>query len=84
MTCPTCASWTAKTWADHDHRMRNIRDVPNASVHPCPSCGGTDWATKPPDYPREHMRDRLLVFFVSGALIAGLIIALIILLMRTV
>lgn len=45
MTCPVCASWCATSDAMLKNRQKNMAGVPGATVHSCPQCGGTDWAT---------------------------------------
>jgi len=54
MTCPNCEPWVAKTWSMHSNRMLNMRASPEVRPHVCPWCGGTDWATKPPNVLHEH------------------------------
>lgn len=43
MTCPACAQWCATTEEQLATRLRNMGNGPEASPHPCPMCGDTDW-----------------------------------------
>jgi hypothetical protein len=46
--CDFCERWVSMTWKQHENRLNNMRFTPNATSHPCPRCGGTYWAIKPP------------------------------------
>lgn len=46
--CDFCEKWVATTWSQHKNRLANMRGVPDAKTNPCPRCGGTYWAIKPP------------------------------------
>lgn len=52
--CEFCDKWTAATQMQHQNRMRNMRNSPDVSPHPCPRCGGTFWASKPPPEEKEE------------------------------
>lgn len=44
MTCPTCSAWCATSTKKLAIRLKNISDAPDIGPHPCPQCGGIDWA----------------------------------------
>jgi hypothetical protein len=45
-TCPFCLdNMAARTSRQLAIRKSDMARVPNATVHPCPYCGGTEWAT---------------------------------------
>jgi hypothetical protein len=50
-TCSFCEKWVSTTWEQHLNRIENRRLVPHATVNPCPHCGSTWWAGKPPPGP---------------------------------
>jgi hypothetical protein len=47
-TCWFCEKWVAQTWAQFHNRAHNLRSMPDVQTHPCPHCGNTYWARKPP------------------------------------
>ena len=45
-TCPFCLdSMAARSARQLANRKANMADAPQVAVHPCPRCGGTEWAT---------------------------------------
>lgn len=48
MICDFCEKWVATSWEQHRNRLGNMKDIPDATTNPCPRCGGTYWAIKPP------------------------------------
>jgi YD repeat-containing protein len=54
-------------------RLRNIRLAPDAKPHPCPRCGGTYWASKPPSS-RSDEEDAANVRMAIGG---GLVLAVV-------
>ena len=76
-TCEFCEKWIAKTTRQFNNRLANMRAVPGAEVCPCPKCGGTYWASKPP-LPEEikvHDIDWNAIIKVGIAVVATLILA---------
>jgi hypothetical protein len=51
-TCVQCKNWVAKDAQQHATRLRNIRNNPYVTIHPCPTCGSSDWATELPPVPQ--------------------------------
>jgi hypothetical protein len=47
-TCAFCEKWTATSWPQYKIRLHNMKRIPDATPHPCPRCGSTYWAIKPP------------------------------------
>jgi hypothetical protein len=47
-TCDFCERWVATSWDQHRNRIMYIKSTPDATTNPCPRCGGTYWALKPP------------------------------------
>jgi hypothetical protein len=45
MTCSKCVPLCATTEAILANRLKRMAETPSATVHPCPHCGGIDWAT---------------------------------------
>jgi hypothetical protein len=73
ITCSFCEKWTAQSWHLHRIRLDNMKTNPDVTPHPCPQCGGTYWASKPPPFPEE---DENIVAFLPTIL--NLIIALLV------
>ena len=42
--CPQCKPWAATTHRQLINRVTNMTDNASVKVHPCPNCGGTEWA----------------------------------------
>lgn len=43
--CPECRPWAATTHRQLLNRIENMANSPgDITVHPCPKCGGTEWA----------------------------------------
>lgn len=59
MTCPACMQWCATSEKQLSTRMKNITGAPEVQAHPCPACGGTDWATTREMIQEEAPRSRL-------------------------
>lgn len=84
MTCPACAPMCATTQEQLATRMRNMAEVPDASVHPCGTCGGVDWATtremiKPPPvlpwwrrWGSPSLRQLLVLHVIAGVTCVGI------------
>ena len=43
--CDFCEKWVATSWPQHKNRLKKMKTIPD---NPCPRCGGTYWALKPP------------------------------------
>jgi len=46
--CDFCEKWVATSWPQYKNRLANMKSIPAAKANPCPRCGGTYWAIKPP------------------------------------
>lgn len=58
MTCETCVPWHASSEKQLAIRLDNMRAMPGPSIHRCPDCGSTDWATS-----REFIKEEKLPWF---------------------
>jgi hypothetical protein len=74
-TCDFCEKWVVTSWDAHRTRMANMAGVPTASINPCPRCGQTYWASKPPSFGPEPVTDFPLAMKIIGALAVAVLIA---------
>lgn len=42
--CTNCRPWAATTRGQLINRVENMAESASFNVHPCPKCGGTEWA----------------------------------------
>ena len=50
--------------------MRNMKLMPEATPHPCPRCGGTYWASKPPETEQDQPRSTKFIIAVFAVILA--------------
>jgi YD repeat-containing protein len=56
--------------------MRNIRLAPEVKPHPCPRCGGTYWASKPPASAEGNDDDNDRLVIGAGVILIALVVAM--------
>jgi hypothetical protein len=75
--CDFCERWVATSWPQHQNRLKNMKSVPGAETNPCPHCGGTYWALKPPPGPQSPLEptDWTTAMKVVGLTAAAILLA---------